>query len=721
MRRLPDGRLGSFPDDFTDEQINEVLSEQFPSQAQEDVIAEINDSQGDDFLSQTDKGLRGIAQDVRGSAVSAPGALWDMISGLPGQLQGAYEYGKQETLEGRPQNLLKQLLGIPEGIAAIYSAPLVGFRYLGDKLLAEDNPINIALKRTPTPYEFLMSEEGRAGIAPQSEGEASLRSLIQYPSAFKALPGNRMALKAATIEAGKGGDPVHGYLGGKLFDKAPEVIETTTGKAKQAWNYAKDYRDLGEKVKQAAAEDAIKRQELKQLQARYGKPEALESRRYDLRDKISALEDELSAKPIPKNEPLAIPDLTHRTLLENVENLHRDTSAAITQAHDAQAKQLGVGQDFHTRMAPLVVEGVEAQKAQVRPLYKTVDNQIKDLQVTIPNQKRAKEIEKELQKLIDEGFINPGIDNRLAQAYEFLEEATPGSPTQQITAQQALDNYKATRDMFHIAKAKTFEEGLTQEARQKWEKQAKALDPVVKNQYKLLQESFPKEVLDNLKQADEAWRKNVIPFYRNKIYRDARDQGRVPQNVIKKTSGQAPHNQIMQKLIKSNPELNRLAIGEMYSKNPERLLNHGELEASYIKAHEPTQRLMQVQRRMLEQAERTSSLLSKAQERYELMEGALNKAYEEQTQRKADSKKIEKERDKISKDLDRHAKEIQEIDQSLRILNEKIEQQGITQERLKELKRLEDRKQKIKNLTYSYLGFKGGKSLAKKIYSLLLG
>lgn len=178
------------------------------------------------------KGFSGIGQDIASSLESAPQALAEMVTSIPGAAKNVGRY----ALTTNPVSTVgNAMTGAVESTAGLLSAPQMLTRYLSQKFpnlgrkLEQSAASGVGgSPNDPTLYEGLMNFERAHGLAPQSEEEASVRGaggLLLGGKVLTKLPSMLARTGAVTAEqAGRGGDPVHAaILGitGDLVAKAP--------------------------------------------------------------------------------------------------------------------------------------------------------------------------------------------------------------------------------------------------------------------------------------------------------------------------------------------------------------------------------------------------------------------------------------------------------------------------------------------------------------------
>jgi len=625
-------------------------------------------------------GLGGVARDVGESLITAPGSLLKGAMNVPEHLENLGQYRLEH---GLLPTLGQTALGVPDFAAKILSAPQVGARYLGGKF-APESSITKGLQQTPTPYELLQQGEDKLGLSPTDIGEAEARGVGELAvggGAMKALESALARMGMITTEAtGGGGDPIHAALGAALGEKAASTLPKIPGRIRESRETSK----LDPEALQTEAE--AQKQTVSDLQARDKAKEAATAKAQDLESQLTEIPD-----PTKK-----LPDLRFEGQHGYLQDLANESNANLARAHAEQGLQLGGGnenipaQDFETRAAPLVIQHVEDIKGEISPRYDAINEGARDVTIDIPNHARAQEIQTQMNKLIDNGMINPMNDTIYDGILEQLEQQWPGEAVESIPAPQYINTYKSTRDLARIARSRSRQEGLDQSTRQRWEAKANELEPIVRHQRGVLQNALPNNLFDELLATDRLWGENVIPFYRNKIYQEARQHGRTPKNMIDQTMGNAPHQQIMQRAIQSNPELNRLALGQQYAARPHELLTPTERTQPYINSHAPTSNLLEVQRRA-----HTSN--QRAQQQLEALQPESQFRAQQRQGVAAQTKAQIKAREDITKKLNDTIKELNELEKDSRNLDAEMSKLGLTKERLERRQKYDADKQKLKN------------------------
>lgn len=693
---LPDGRIAEFPDDMDRSQIAAVLQKKFPTPKS---TVSHQQNQEDNIQAQFGRsGLANIGKDILESTVSAPGKLIKSALNIPEQLENLGQYRLEH---GLLPTLGQSALGVGELGAKLFSAPQMAARYLGHKILPE-SVFTQNLMKTPTPYEFMKQGEMSLGLTPKSKGEEEARGVGELLaggiglSALKTMLLRTGAL--STAATGGGGDPIEAALGGFIGEKAGRALIKAPKKYKE-------YKD----IKKYSPEEWAKAVE--EQENLVNTMQANKQKTAELMQNIDKLESKLAEIP---DASKSLPDLRFEGQYENLTNLRDNANTNLKQAHESQSKQLGRGQDFELRAAPIVLQEVQNIKNEISPRYDTIRKASKDINIEVTNNKRAAEIQAEMDKLISKGIASPSNDRIYDSILQQLEEQWPGKAIESIPASDYINSYKATRDLSRVARQRSRQEGIPQDERQKWENRASQLEPLVREQRSVLQKDLPNNLFNDLLETDRLWAENVIPFYQNKIYQDVRQHELAPKNMIDVTAGNANHRTIMQRVIQNNPELNRLALGQRFSENPKNMLTAGERDLPYITAHSPTSALLELQNRAHTSYQKINksleSLEPKKQFREEQQKG-ISKLTETQMA----------ERNKITNTLKSLLDELKNIDKNFDL--REIEKLGKTKEGLQKRQEYENRRKNLKNKIVKTLlaasGYALGGTLLDKIFKQL--
>lgn len=222
--------------------------------------------------------------------------------------------------------------------------------------------------------------------------------------------------------------------------------------------------------------------------------------------------------------------------------------------------------------------------------YDILENELPDIK--IPQSPDLNEIEKELASLT--GAKSSLTDAEKDSLRQVLIASHPSSGTKTINGKKFFRAYRSLRSLEGEQRSKAF--GLSPEAHDEWISRANKTKQTYEDMEKIIKEHFPENSLKRLHDINYRYSKEVAPLHENEIYQQMLKHGRVNGNVIEKLSGTTKGNNILNKLISSNPELSRLLIGNEYAGKAEKLLKPNKLLEPYLKANPEISRLVGLQK-----------------------------------------------------------------------------------------------------------------------------
>lgn len=280
----------------------------------------------------------------------------------------------------------------------------------------------------------------------------------------------------------------------------------------------------------------------------------------------------------------------------------------INNAYESISKDLGKGQDFATRSVNLIKNDFDAIKKPISQQYENIKSELSESKVKILNSERMQAIDQAINSMVEKGILAAENDAGFNKILSQLQEKWPGDKFKEVSGADFVDIYKSARDSANIARKKSLEPGIDQAERLRWKQKAESLKPVADAQYQILQENLPAKILQDLANADTAWRKEVIPFYSSKVFQKAVNQGKGSKNIIQDLAGVGEGDIAMQNLIRNNPELNRIALGQRFSDNPAKLLEFNEMAYPYLEKRPEILKMIEKQKEDLSKIERIKEI-----------------------------------------------------------------------------------------------------------------
>lgn len=332
-------------------------------------------------------------------------------------------------------------------------------------------------------------------------------------------------------------------IGGAL--KGSEPYEQSAAKAAKAHEIAsKEYEQAAQAAQRQTGKSGIGSLE-------YGKTKA---------------ESELAQNP--NVEQVGTPDQAKEYLKRNQEELG-NTEKKI-------GEHLNKGAVHDVQVAAKADKLIGAKKKEIGNIYDSVENDLANKNITIPNTDTTHGISNELLVLIKKGEYNSPEANQL------LERLGNIGKDENIPARDYLSTMRTARDYAHEARRDAYKVGITDEARQAAFKRADELEEQVNKMKPILEKGIGEESSELLKQANERWSSEISPIQKNKIYNQIKYEGRLPTNIMKELRGTGTGMKELREIIKNDPELLRNVVGQRFANAPHKLHEIGELEKEYV-------------------------------------------------------------------------------------------------------------------------------------------
>lgn len=566
-------------------------------------------------------GWGAIGQD----AMNLPGKAIDWGMDLPNQMG---QSAKQ--LYNQPGRAFKNLLaGVGELGIGVLNTPHDIFSYLGEKQVIPEK----LKKYNELPFTHIpnLGIEDKMGIGDTQEGDKFLRQLPGIILGGKAIaPGVKYSAKSIVDQA------KHRPLKKQLAELEKQVETSSGDHALHETNY-----------------NALKEFLERQPGFETSNPNALERKSTEAREKSQALQKE--AEIIPEEfrsfEEPAIPDKTPLSLVEPVKANQTDVNKLpktevnednVKQAeslfktheqksaeHESQISDyLGEGNAHRKRVAEKLNPILEKRQSAIGKEYDQYVNDLKDKQVTLSNPREAKVITEDIQNLLKTG------DTSSPEMIKLNDELHNLGKGETMPANEFVSAYRSLKGLSQKTRSSAY--GKSPQEFDRLIQSADAMDLNVGKMQKIIDNGLGEDNLETLKKLNHRYATEIAPLFKNKFFQHMQKNNKAPSNMIEQLTNepyvkstnpnQITGTQILNDIIKSDPELLKNVVGERFAHKPEGL--HAWDEA----AHEFIQHMPELQEM------RTNHFESKQNEHQSKQ--ALDRAkHEHQSQREEATKK----------------------------------------------------------------------------------
>jgi hypothetical protein len=541
------------------------------------------------------------------------GSIVEDVSNIPGN---ALEYGldipHQASESGgqivnKPGRALMNLLSGTGGLAkGFFNLPYEGIKYLGEKDVIPEwlKKYNEEGMRIPFTNKHIPTHVGDIGfdkLAGLDVPEAGDQFLHDLPGLYA---GGKALLSIPGVKnAGKRIIAQKDY--GKLKKKTGELEtkhEEATGEHKAA---TEEY-------------NALKNFLESQVGYESSNPHVLERKAAEAQQKLEALRGESEATPEhlrateepqkPETTPLSLvepvrPELTDINQLPKTEvsgeGLQQAESLLKTNEQKAAEKEanisehLGEGNAHRKRVAQKLNPILEARQADVGKGYDEYTNGLKDKHVTLTNPRDAKAITADIQKRLMEG------DTSSKEMIKLTDELANLGKGETMPADKFVSAYRSLRTMEQKTRSSAY--GKTQQEFDRLTEAADSMKKDLKMMEGIIDKGLGQDNLKELHGLNRRYATEVAPLFSNKFYQYMQANNKAPANMIEQLTNEpyvrstnpnkVTGTQILNEIIRNDPELLQNIVGERFAHKPESLHQWDEAAHQFIQHMPELQKL----------------------------------------------------------------------------------------------------------------------------------
>jgi hypothetical protein len=616
-------------------------------------------------------GWSGILSDIG----ELPGKALDYAMELPGQ--AASSAGQIYHKPGRA--LMNLLAGAGELGEGFLNTPHEAIKYLGKREVIPE----WLKKYNELPFTHIpnLGIEEAMGLDKTEEGDQFLRqlpTLIAGGKALKSMPGVKGAIESVEAQA------KYRPLKKKVGELAAEH-ETATGEHKAA---TEEY-------------NALKNFLEGQMGYEGSNPNILERKAAEAQQKLGQLKEQSAA--VPENfraseEPMA-PEKTPLSLVEPIkpgekaqiseEPLQQAESLLKTKEQKAAEQEakisqhLGEGNAHRKRVAEKLNPILEKRQAEIGKGYDEYVNSLKDKQVTLSNPRDAKSITADIQKRLMEG------DTSSKEMIKLTDELANLGKGETMPADKFVSAYRSLRGMEQKTRSSAY--GKSPQEFDRLTEAADSMKKDLKMMEGIIDTGLGEENLETLRGLNHRYATEVAPLFKNKFFQYMQTNNKAPSNMIEQLTNEPyvkstnPNKitgtQILNEIIRSDPELLQNVVGERFAHKPEALHQWDEAAHQFIQ-HMPELQELRNKHFLSKQEHAQSKLeLEAVKQRHQMQREQADiahrketeKAREQTRQKKAEVHKENQTKQKEHEEKTKYfkmQKEIKELDEKSAKLTE---------------------------------------------------
>lgn len=319
---------------------------------------------------------------------------------------------------------------------------------------------------------------------------------------------------------------------------------------------------------------------------------------------------------------------------ENVNKIreYHDESVGLANESDKNLSDYLHSGDVHdVEAARLIKPDLIKAKNIGSEKYDKVQEDVKDQGIVLPVSRDAKQINAELSKL-----VNETKDQTLSspRAKELLSELDNINSQDVIRASDYMSAIKSVNGYMRDAYNKAFKPGINEDVRVHWKNQADQAKDQLEKMNSILEKNIGEKNFSNVKDANDYWRKNVIPLYKEPTYWKIMNEERMSGNMASELRGGAPGSglEIIRNTAKNNPQTVKHIVGQIYDVNPKKIHNPNKLIGEYINQDPLLQKAISSRNEARNSVENTKKKLSSLGENANKKSNLENKISEFQSE-----------------------------------------------------------------------------------------
>lgn len=499
-----------------------------------------------------------------------PGKTLDYAMDLPNQIgQSAGQ------VYNEPGRAIKNLLaGVGELGVGTLNLPHEAIKYLGEKQVIPEwlkkynetgMPIPFTGKNIPTHVDNLGAEEAIGLGGEPHEGDKFLRELpgiVAGVKAFKSIPGVKGSGKKIAAQFQRG--PLKRKV--EALEKQHEEATGEHTAAMGEYNALKDFLE-SQAGFETSNPNALTRKATEAQQALKGLQEQSAAVPAALRATEEPVRPEISEEPIRQTESLL------------------KTNAQKSAEHEAAISQyLGKGNAHRKRVAEKLNPILEERQAVIGRGYDSYLKGLKDKQVTLSNPRDAKTITADIQQRLKQG------DTTSKEILALDDELANLGKGEVMPADKFVSAYRSLRQMAQRTRSSAY--GKSPQEFDRLTEAADSMDADVSKMSKIIDSGLGKENLDELHKLNHRYATEIAPLFKNKFFQHMQANNKAPANMIEQLTNEPyikstnPNKitgtQILNEIIKGDPELLQNVVGERFAHKPEALHEWDEAAHGFI-------------------------------------------------------------------------------------------------------------------------------------------
>ncbi len=349
--------------------------------------------------------------------------------------------------------------------------------------------------------------------------------------------------------------------------------------------------------------------------------------------------------------------------IDEAQAAHKNAQQQTAAHEEAIGEHLGAGSAHRKRVAEKLNPILEARQNEIGAGYNKYIAGLEGKNVALKNPRDAKKIMAEMSIAFKKGgYKNPEIQV-LAKEMESLGKA---KSTESIPASKFVSTYRTMRQLGQKVRSSAF--GKPQDEYNRLIASADSIDSDVKRMKTIIDEGLGKENLEELNALNRRYATEVAPLFKNKFYQEMLDKSKAPKGMMEhltnepyiksKNPNKVTGTQILNDIIKNDPELLKHVVGEKFARKPAALHEWDEIANEFIQHMSDLQNMRNQHFQSMENEAQTHADLQRAKHEHQVEQERVNAEHKQTvSEAKTEHKKSQSEANRAAEESTRLKKE----------------------------------------------------------------
>lgn len=301
--------------------------------------------------------------------------------------------------------------------------------------------------------------------------------------------------------------------------------------------------------------------------------------------------------------------------LMNAEEHHVNAQKLADESESNLSDYLEPGAAHDVRVAQVVKNGINNLFKEGSNKFENLKSNLEDKNIVISNTDRIKQINDALLKLTQE---KGGLEKNAKEIQNLGKELQSLNGRDIIPANDYVQAYQSVNGYMRKAYENAYKPGLIKDEQVEWKKRGDEAKARLKEMSTVLKENIGENDFNDLLDAKNYWKNNIVPLYKNPLYHKIMNEERMSStDMISSMRGNISGMDIIKNIIKNDPQALKHLIGQRYEKvNSTKIYKPNELTNEYLVHAPDLQKMIEHRNSSLQMAKDAKKYVEKAKENH---------------------------------------------------------------------------------------------------------